>query len=1457
MISRSELNALTATQQREMLAKLLRAKVAGTQRFPMSIGQQGLWHAFRRDPQSTSFNVFLPTRLRAPLDTGALRRAIECVAARNVCLHSVFSDSDGELMQETQPDLRPAFEVIDLLGASDQQAQAAVAAATTVPFDLQHGPVFRMQVYRLAEDDWIVLAMTHHIVVDFWSLIIIVDELREAYPSYAQQRAPHLPPPENNFAQFVRDQQTLLTSPRGEELRDYWQKIVAQSANVLDLPTDRLRPSGFENAARNAPLEFPAATVSNIAKLAARTKATPFAVVHSALQVFLSRMSGQTNFLIGSPFSGRSKGEYERTVGFFINMLPLPADLEGDPSFAQLIARTSENLLDALEHEAYPIAQITHDARLPRDPSRSPLFQVSCTFEKSQLKSEIGRASFLFPGQQQVWDFGGLPQEGFYVPHPTCHYDLEFIFEQTETRLCGMIVACRSLFEEPSVRAMALNFSRLMQRLLDDSQRPLSKVSWGEPDVVPLAICSSTTTQQGQDVSPPSSQLGTVDRMIFAATESNPTGVALQFAGKQISYDEMWHLATQIASRIEDCCTQQQDKSCDPANRVSPSILPIYTDSGPLAFIGMLAAHLAGVASAAIDARQPAIELQSLCAELNARCWLGDSSSNSVQAPAAKQISLDELLNEVAEGNRSASSRTLPTDAAYLVYTSGSTGRPKGVLVDHAAVCNTLRWRQRTVPLFPSDRVLMVLSHQFDAALGIAWTTLTQGATLVWPDTAADVDPESLLTQIIRDRISVLPAVPSLLRVLVAHPLFAQCDSLRLIFTGGESLPPELPSQVRQISQARFWNFYGPSEAAIEATACEVSEHSPLLPIPIGRPIDNTQVLVLDAARQPVPATVPGELAIAGLGLARGYWNGTKLDAELTDQKFVSINGLRVYLTGDRGRKLPDGQLQFLGRDDHQIKLRGYRIEMGEIEAVLETHPQVERGAVKLLNGGTSQAQLLGFVSLLPGAMLPSELPNEQTAEQTAEQSAEHLAQLSVALRRFVSGRLPSYKVPTAIMIVDPMPLTSSGKVDRRRLPDALPDLHAVAPFIAPQTPLEKYLAAAWCESLRVERVSVDRNYFDAGGSSLQAAMLTAQLSQDLGVHVPTALLFDLVDIAHLALRLVELHSAELSARFGDDCLMRQVSRIEDLDADVSQGLETESHTDEVEGDGPNSGPSRLKHSSRSARLNPLLAALKVSGSRAPIFMVHPPGGIVVCYRELARQLAADQPLLALRSRGLHGAEPLPPTLAAMAADYLQAVRSYQPQGPYTFGGWSLGGLVAYEMSQQILRAGDELSHLILLDTTIPAGATELVPQSEMDNVGLEYGIELTLDELGALAPEEQLRFLWEHAQGLGVLDDSSPPEVVARVLQDLQQLFYHHVELSRAYRIKPLNGRIELIRPSETPVALPVTHDRGWSHLAKSVRVHFVSGHHHSMVQPPHVEQLAQVIGSLRPEPNEQDRIE
>ena len=1436
-----DLSGLSQAQQRELLAQLLRERAAGQLRYPMSLGQQGLWHAYRRDQRATPFNVYLPTRMRAALDVDALRKSIRWVAARHVCLHSVFSDSGGQLMQIVRPGLEPEISVVDLPGASDDAARRWVAEQAMRPFDLERGPLLRVQLLRLAVDDWIVVAVTHHIVVDFWSLIVILNELRTAYPSFARGHQPQLPPPQNNYAHFVQDQQALLDSPRGMAHRNYWQAVVAQAAAVIDLPTDKLRPAVFHNAAFSQALEFPPEVGPQINRLAARLKATPFSVVHAGLQVFLGRYSGQHSFLIGSPFSGRGQHHYEQTVGFFINMLPLAADLSRDPAFSRLVVDTAQQLMHALEHEAYPIAQIVHDASLPRDPSRSPLFQVSCTFEKSQLKSESGRAAFLFPNQQHVWDFGGVPQESFYVPHPTCHYDLEFVFEQTAGRLRGMIIGCQALFEPQSLQLMADNFCGLLQELVADCDRPISQVAWparaAARGIAPLQVDQPPSVRP-RFVQPPQTLCG----MIARAVQAEPQQVALQFDGQQLTYAQLWHVARRLARQLAElgsrAAAAASGRGAGPRPADAVEVIPVCTSSGARAVVGLLAAQLTRAAAAAIDVVQPAVAADSLWHDARAALWLGDGQSDYVRHfPPAAGVDLPHAISQElppfpappfpeppwpGPTELDDSNWPRPGDAAYVVYTSGSTGQPKAVVIDHAAVCNTLAWRERAVPLSSADRVLMLLSHQFDAGLGIAWTSLSQGATLVWPETGSRFDPQAIVEQIIRQRITVLPAIPSLLKVLVAQPRFAECHSLRLIFSGGEAMPAELPSHVRQRTDARLWNFYGPSEAAIEAIAVDVTDHSPQRPVPLGRPIDNVAIVIVDEHRRPLPDTVPGELAIAGAGLARGYLNQPQLTAErfalLADTAHTPegpvAQGTRLYLTGDRGRRLPDGQVGFLGRSDFQIKLRGYRIELGEIEAVLQAHPGVGRAAVKLVAAGTPQAHLLGFVT--PVGPWPT----------SGLSPAENRLQLAASVKRFAGERLPGYKLPAAIGVLDSLPLTTSGKVDRAQLPESqsvqIPDTE----LLPAETPLEKYLATAWSENLGSEISAINVNYFEAGGSSLGAAMLTTQLSQQLGISIPTALLFDLADIGQLARRLAQLHGSELAKRFGEEAIALQLER--DLGWNIARPA----------GEG--------MWSAEQGVWPPLLAPLKTTGRRAPLFLVHPPGGIVICYRQLAQHLDAEQPLVALRARGLHGPEVLPESLEAMAAEYWQMIRRVQPHGPYLLGGWSLGGLVAYEIAQQVVRSGEQVGRLILLDTAIPEGASGLVPAEEAVHVGLEYGIDLTLEQLGQLAPEEQLPYLWEHAQGLGVLDDQSPPEVVTQVLADLRLLFHHHVSLAVNYRVEPLAAEVDLFRPSHTPREVSVPEDRGWRYLARVVRVHHVPGHHHSMLQMPHVMQLAAALNAL-----------
>jgi thioesterase domain-containing protein len=525
---------------------------------------------------------------------------------------------------------------------------------------------------------------------------------------------------------------------------------------------------------------------------------------------------------------------------------------------------------------------------------------------------------------------------------------------------------------------------------------------------------------------------------------------------------------------------------------------------------------------------------------------------------------------------------------------------------------------------------------------------------------------------------------------------------------------------------------------------------------------------------------VPGELYVGGVGLARGYLN----DPELTAERFVAdpfsgVPGARLYRTGDRCRWLADGSVEFLGRLDQQVKVRGYRIEVGEVEAALESAPAVREAAVAVHTDPAGEQRLVAFVA----ARAEGEQPSE------------------VLLRRHLRERLPEYMVPSAFVLLPALPRTPSGKIDRKALSETQPEMGRLAdavnrPYVAPATPLEELLAGVWRELLQVERVGVEDNFFELGGNSLQAALCINRLQEKLGRRVGTVAMFDSPTIAGLA-----------------RCLESTAGNKEEPPAD---------------------------HASPPTVLVPL----QPHGTRPPCFMVHPPGGIVVCYQPLAQQLGTEQPFYGIRARGLHGEQELPTRLEEMAADYVVAVRGVQPEGPCHLGGWSMGGLVAFEMAQQLLAQGQQIGLLALLDTTIPVNEANRDYAEAADQGGKEYGLDLTLEELDRLGPEEQLPYLWQHVQRLGLVEPNMPPELVQQILDDLKRLFHAHVKLANDYVIRPYPGRITLFRPTESVVLVHSTPDRGWAKVAAAVDVHFVPGHHHTMVKEPQVQVLAQQLG-------------
>lgn len=1339
------LSKLSAEQKRKLLERLLKDRAAQQQEsvpdeFPLSAGQQGLWYAFRRDRSNTAYNVFFPSRFRSEINLDRLSRAVDMLVARHRALRTVFAESQDEHrpVQRVLETLPPEFEIIDASQWTTDDLKRRVLEQTQRPFDLTTGPLLRLAAFRKSTNDVVVVATAHHIVVDFWSLVLIMDEVRTLYAALNSGNPIELAEPPNNYHQFVAFQSEFIDSESGEQIAQHWRESLQRVSPLLEWAADFERPRRFTHRAGSRSLSLSVPTTTKLLEFAKQQRVTENAVVMALVQTLVGRFAAQDSFSIGTPYSGRNQSRFERTVGFFVNMLPITADLASDPTLEVLTQAVSQKLLDALSAEMLPFAEIVRRRAPARDPSHHPLFQVSCTFEKSQLQSERGRASFLLGGDPIATDFAGLRQESFFIEHPTCHYDLEFVFEFTTDGLRGMICYCRDLFAAETIETMATRFVSLTERLLDQPQMPVKQVRWETQENVTPAIATSRRTKAVKE---------TVGGLLMDSDQP------LVFQAKQFSKQLRRH-------GVRD-----------------GSIVPVCVPRGPEAWVGILGVLFSGAVPVPIDADQPSVLPEVLRQDANVSYVVGQADDPWIERLAAAAIEIrkaeDDTCDDPAEGSAD--------DLAYVMYTSGSTGTPKGVMVAQHSIAWTLRWRSEQVRLDHTDRVLVLVSHGFDASMAVVLSTLHQNATPVWPRKTSTFDLDELIDQIIEEQITVLPAVPSVLAALASHPRFGECQSLRQIWSGGEPITHALIESIRSRLDCPIWNFYGPTEAAVEVTAAEVSASDSRRRVPIGWALDGARVFVLDEHLLPVPPGVPGQIAIAGPRLAAGYLNRP----ELTDASFVRIDdennpATRIYLTGDRGRQRADGQFEFLGRLDHQVKLRGYRVELEEIESVMRSHPAVHQAAVKVVDVSGGDRQLAGYV---------------------AAKDVEPLA----SLRAYLDERLPAYKRPATVTILDALPVGASGKVIRDRLPDPRDGSRQVMPTEQPRSQWETFLAARFAAALDGDTIGIKENFFEAGGTSLQAATLTAELSSQLGFAVPTSLLFDLGSIAAVASRLSELNPAAIQERFGL--------------ASLEMALQARG---EVSGD-------------------PLLAEFSPASDRPPVFMIHPPGGIVVCYRDLADRLDGTCPLVAIRSRGLHGDEALPESLVEMADDYARSIDARQPTGSLVLGGWSLGGVIAFAVVRQLLDRGRSVGGLILLDSSVP----EQIDEASAD-AGQEYGLALNLSDLGALTPDEQLPFLYRHAERLGVLDQQAPQAVIEKTIAELQQLFAHHVRLSQDLTLQKIDVPTLLLRPRDVPGTPDPRPDRGWGRWTGPITVHSVAGHHHSMVQPPGVSEIAEFIGQF-----------
>jgi amino acid adenylation domain-containing protein len=1064
---------------------------------PLSFGQQRLWFLDRLDPGRPAYNVSFAVSLAGPLAAGALAAALTRITARHEALRTVFAERHGRPLQRIAPPAPfplPGVDLAALPAAARELAAAELgAAAALAPFDLAGGPLLRGLLLRRGAAEHDLVLTGHHIVLDNWSVGLLVGELNALYRETATGEPAALPALPVQYADFAVWQREWLRGAVLAEQLAYWREQLREPP-ALELPTDRPRPPVLGTRGARAGLVLAPRLAEGLGELSRREGLTLFMTLLAGFAALLQRYSGQRDLVVGTPVANRHRGEIEHLVGFFVNTLALRADLAGDPGLRELAARLRRVALDAYSHQDLPFEKLVEELQPRRDLSRQPLFQAMLVYQHG-------------PGPRL--DLPGLAARPHAGEVPRANFDLTL----------GVLGGARGL---PVVLDYNVELfdGATAERLLGHLQELLA-AAVARPDLAVSRLALLTAAErhqllaewQGEPIELPRG--ATLHGLFAAQAARTPGNVAVAGEGEEITYADLARRASALARRLR-------------ALGVGPDrVVGLSVERSPRLIVGVLGTLAAGGAYLPLDPELPAERLAWMLADAGAAVVLAEERTReAVAGSGARVVLLDAEPDGEPEGAAPAGGEgwgagAAAANLAYVLYTSGSSGQPKGVMVTHGGICATLGWRLQEFGLAPGDRVLQNIPYTFDPAVWQTFGALLSGARLILVPAERHRDAPYLARTIREGAVTITDFPPSLLRVLLDGRLLAGSPALRCLFVGGEAFPPELAERGVADLGAGLYNAYGPTEACIDVAcwACR-REAGGQQRVPIGRPIAGKRVLLLDAGLEPVPIGLPGELFAGGDGLARGYVGRPDLTARsFVPDPFAAAPGARLYRTGDLARFRPDGVLEFLGRTDRQVKVRGLRIEPGGIEALLGRHPQVLAAAVLVREDAPGNPQLVAYFA-----------PRDGAPERAA---------LAAHLRR----ELPAYMVPNAFVELAALPLTANGKVDRDALL-ALPAPAApAASYAAPRSELERILSEIWTAALQVERVGIDDSFFDLGGHSLLMIRVHARLAAALGREIPIVDLFTYPTIRALARAVAgEDGGGEAALAAEDDRAVRQLA---------------------------------------------------------------------------------------------------------------------------------------------------------------------------------------------------------------------------------------------------------------------------------------------------------------------------
>jgi amino acid adenylation domain-containing protein len=1341
---------LTDTQRAALIARLRRGRAAaaagigrrdsGLTELPLSFGQEQLWFIDRFAPGQAMYNIPIAVTIRGSLDEDALDLAITALVARHEALRTrLVPGAGGRPVQVIDSPVPVPAARVALAGGTLKEFIDAEAAT---PFDLAAGPLARFSLISADDGTRVLLAVVHHVVFDGWSAGILVRDLAALYLAQVTGAPPGLDELPVQFADYALWERARLGDEVPGELAGYWRKAM-EGFETVQFPADRARPVIEDWAGGLATAMCPRPLLDGMRSLARERGTTLFVVLMAGLQALLHRYTGQRDIVVGTVSANRGRPELAPMIGYCVNTLPIRVDLSGDPCFSELTDRVKAVTTGAYAHQELPFGRMVDLLKVERDPGRAPVFQIALAFnERDAAPVAAGEVTFALSDLVA----------GVYA----AKFDLSFT---AEARPGGLWVECSyktALFDQGTVERLLGHLEVLLAGAIAD---PGTRVS-----ELPVLTTAELRRELSEwNLTARQYAGGCLHERFEEQVRRTPRAIAAEYEGTEVTYGQLDRAAERVAGLLRSC-------------GVGPEVLTGVCMRAGLGRLAVLLGILkAGSGYLPLGYSLPPERLGFLIADAGLTVIAADESGALAlpKDPGAQVVVLDTgptpLTEEswpltgpgqTATGQTAASQRAAPGNVAYVIYTSGSTGKPKGVVVEHRQAVNFADAMIEPWRVGPGDVVLQFASYTFDVSVLDMFVALLSGAKLVLGHDDTLHSPARLagLMQAAGVTFTCLP--PAVLRLLTGF----EFPRLRTLLAGGEELPPELAMKWLRPG-LRFVNAYGPTETAVIATYGEVTQSAfdPAQPVPIGLPSANYQAYVLDPGLAPVPVGVVGELHIGGAGVARGYLNRP----ELTREKFVPDPfrpGGRLYKTGDLCRRRPDGSIVYVGRTDFQVKVRGLRIEPGEVEAALGSHPAVAQVLVTATADPAGDKQLTAYLRAAAGQVPPDR----------------------AELRNYLGGRLPAYMIPAHFVVLDQFPLNSSGKIDRSALPLPAAATPSAEDQETPASDLEAMICELFATVLHRPAVRPGDGFFDLGGNSLQVMTLLDLVAARTGAWLSPATVF-----LHPAPRQFAAHLAQA---------------------------------------GPTGGTALV-------RLGPSAGGL-------PLVLIHAIGGTITDYRALAGEVAGAFDVRGLEAPGLRRTGATRGSLADLVREYTEIVKAANPGGPHYLGGWSMGGVIAYEIARRLESDGAKVAVLVLLDAPfwIPAGRfadddglTRQFVADAAQSLNLDAG-----DAPGR--PEEttgasQLDWLAERLGGGN-----------SARLRERFEVFRAHSRMLAGYRptagAEPLGARTLIVAAGDSPNAAAAGR---WAQLiGDQASVYQVSGDHYSFLRQPAVSQVAAKIRAL-----------